>query len=79
MYYPLLYTPFAPFSLITIFLNCFNLIDLSIHLYCRLLGTIDDPVRRMKWQQIQGEVAEVRIISTFSSFACAKVILNYHA
>jgi hypothetical protein len=38
-------------------------------MYCRLLGTIDDPVRRMKWQQIQGEVAEVRNISTFSSFA----------
>jgi len=24
----------------------------------RLLGTIDDPVRKMKWQQIQGEVAQ---------------------
>ena len=29
------------------------------HPIVRLLGTIDDPVRRMKWQQIQGEVAEV--------------------
>ena len=24
----------------------------------RLLGSIDDPVRKMKWQQIQGEVAQ---------------------
>ena len=27
--------------------------NVQIH---RLLGSIDDPVRKMKWQQIQGEV-----------------------
>ena len=24
----------------------------------RLLGSIEDPVRKMKWQQIQGEIAQ---------------------
>ena len=39
-----------------IFLNPSYLIksiNIQIH---RLLGSIDDPVRKMKWQQIQGEV-----------------------
>ena len=31
----------------------YHLVNLQIH---RLLGSIDDPVRKMKWQQIQGEV-----------------------
>ena len=29
-----------------------------VHQIHRLLGTIEDPQRRLKWQQIQGEIAE---------------------
>ena len=39
----------------------------------RLLGTIDDPVRKMKWQQIQGEIAQEydvvkNIMTTLNAF-----------
>ena len=33
--------------------NIIKVNNVQIH---RLLGSIDDPVRKMKWQQIQGEV-----------------------
>ena len=40
----------------------------------RLLSTIEDPQRRYKWQQIQGEVAQVQGISLFYSLLLKKEI-----
>ena len=49
--------------------NVVKVNNLQIH---RLLGSIDDPVRKMKWQQIQGEV------NSASRIKSGKIINTHH-
>ena len=54
-------------------------INIQIH---RLLGSIDDPVRKMKWQQIQGEVCHAwkslsLLMEMVNSFMLAQVAQEY--
>ena len=46
-----------------------------------MLGSIDDPVRKMKWQQIQGEVAQEydvvkNIMQTLNTFKVLTYIIS---